>query len=245
MEHLLEPEGTVAEKFMLMIHERIIGLEEQNFALRSELDETKQSVARLMEEDLKTYDASQNRFSDGSWIDWCVWEPIDFMLLCHANRPTRFLPPSYSTAMVKHLQGSEAEATATEMELPVERNNEKYHKIMMPVQLNVSEFFTKLHGFYQQAITHGDMSMHDGNFGEINLLDLRSALGVLQENKKLNTNHIRCLRDTYFTGTCCTTPGYRCSSKFCGTIYMKGTAKVNFDRVMLFTAGQRLVVRFI
>lgn len=245
MEHLWEPEGSAAEKFMLMMHDRLLVLEEQACVLRQEVVEQKHDVALLMKENVKTYNASTNRFCDGSWIDWCVWEPVDLLMVRHTDRPCRFMTLSHLAAVVKmpHYH-SDLAKTHQELEVPVQRNSEKYNKITMPVDVNVGQFFAMLHDFYSDAITNGDMCMH-GTFGEINLVEIRTALGVIRESRTITTNDIMCLRDTYWSGTCCTTPGHRCSSKLCGGDYKKGTVAVSFYKLSLVTVGERLVVRLV
>lgn len=117
-----------------------------------------------------TYDASCDRFSDGSVVDWFLYEPVATM---HVMNNDKKLPPLPLTDA--HWQAAVSlpckprhtcvELDFAELRMPVERDGvsagRQYRTIKLPAQLTVSSLFTAIHAFYDTPITKADLSGHN------------------------------------------------------------------------------------
>lgn len=159
----MDPVGTPAEQFMLMMHERIIALEAQGDVHRDQL-------ARLTHVECgpKEYDVAEDKFTDGGGcVDWFIWEPVESIhVLNHVAAPTPLTAAHWDARVtlpnVSASGNGNVDADGTvELWLPVERYGDVYRMIRMPVRQSVREFFTAVHAFYDTAITREDLKEHD------------------------------------------------------------------------------------
>lgn len=149
---LLEICGSASEKFMLMLHDRIIALEAKSDLQVAQISQLLQHVKNLR---FKRYNALEEEFSDGSIIDWYIWEPVHSI---HVARDgvLQLLDESHLTAVVT-LPDTQHGDTHVNLLVPVSRHHNEHRSISMPVDVTVEQFFTAIHAFYATQITGDDI----------------------------------------------------------------------------------------
>lgn len=158
-ESQLQISGSASETCMHMMHDRMVALEAQVAQLTKLVKELR----------FKKYDALEKQFSDGSNIDWYIWEPVHSM---HVAKEGSFLQPldeTYWEAMVSlpvyciEWHSHNQVDTRVKLKVPVSRHCDEYDEydeyriILMPQIMTVREFFTAIYNFYATEITSADM----------------------------------------------------------------------------------------
>lgn len=190
MSPLFEPLGTPAEKFMLMLHERVIALEQRNDMCVSVISSLQAQIEDLITEGTKTYDVMADLFSDYSKTDWYIWEPVDTI---HVYTPMlRPIRQMHLRAMLKFPSLKETD-THRDLFMPV-RNFGRGVPIRLPLVMTAFEFFTTVHDFYNIRITKADLREHQ------NSPELERALRDLREGRRVTWGDMLGTRDVYHQG---------------------------------------------
>lgn len=153
MAELLEIEvrGSTSEMFMLMMHDRIVALEAKSDLQEAQISQLLKHVKQLR---FKRYDPIEKQFSDGSLIDWYIWEPVHSMHVVK-DGSLQLVDESHSTAMVD-LPDAQHD-THVELMVPVSRSHDEHRTISIPADVTVLGFFTAIHAFYDTEITCADI----------------------------------------------------------------------------------------
>jgi hypothetical protein len=132
----------------LMMLQRIESLEASNVQKTSHIADLE---ARIRHLELKTY--TKDEFSDGSHIDWFVWEPVESAHVCRFDFMRQIVPGDmYSTAEVM--------MPIHELHVPVARYGDVWRTIKFPqgMKLDVRGLLEKIYEFYQTPITVRDIA---------------------------------------------------------------------------------------
>lgn len=151
-ESRLEVRGSASEKFMLMMHDRIVALEARSDLHVAHISQLMQHVKELRS---KRYNPIEEQFSDGALIDWYIWEPVRSMHVVKEGM-LQLLDESHWKATVDLLT-TRNDATHVQLSVPVSRLYDEHLIISMPASLTVEMFFTAIHAFYDTAITIADI----------------------------------------------------------------------------------------
>lgn len=215
MENLFEPVGTPAEKFLLMLHERIVALEGSNDAIKAQVEQHGETISRLIEltkadsdadecpDCTKSYDAAADKFSDclESIIDWFIWEPVNSIHIMNQHGPPCLVPANYWSipVILPRSQGK----THVDLEMPVERwgSRGQHRTLSLPAQLDVLAFFTALHAFYDTPITSADLADHDPRSDESGVPYVSSALSRIAAGERVTWSDMLGVRNLYTAGS--------------------------------------------
>jgi hypothetical protein len=153
----LIPAGTAEQQMML--HERVVKLEQQVDGQQAQL---RDFLARLTLLETQTYQADKDNFSDGSFIDWFVWEPLSTVHVGGRGLGPRPMTDMYwNASVILPFIGGEQVSDLT-MRVPVSRDQSAVRSIKLPRHgLTVRRLLETLHGFYATHITTADLADRD------------------------------------------------------------------------------------
>ena len=139
-------------KMPLML-QRIESLEASNVQKTSQIADLE---ARIRHMERKTYNV--NKFSDGSHIDWFVWEPVESAHVCRFDFMRQMMSGDmYSSAKVitPFMMDDNIE-----LHVPVARYGDVWRTIKFPrdASLDVRGLLEKIYDFYQTPITVRDIA---------------------------------------------------------------------------------------
>ncbi len=216
--------GTHQERFSLMLHERIVALErkvdEMEKAHAHAMDTIDDLTARTAGLECAAYDPDTNTFSDGSSLDWFVWEPVDtaHVLRAGACRP---LPERYWAAPVTMVavldELDERVSFDTFVHAPVSRFGVQTRPIRIPrsdAPLTVRAFLAALHAFYDSPITEADLAGLDPQCDYV-----QDARAALREGKRVTW--VDCIGNKKYGGNAWKT-GRRDPFLCCGLVRYEG-----------------------
>jgi hypothetical protein len=146
------PAGTAEQKFMLMLHERLLKVEEDRDEMAAQL---RVCTARLDLLGAQEYDAPTNRFSDGRRIVWSIREPIDTAQV-GASLGARPMAYNYWDAPVT-LPVISVQLDQLSLLVPVARNGCHMRHLILPLVITVRRLLEALHTFYATPICEKDI----------------------------------------------------------------------------------------